>query len=107
MKARNEATRQVKMKLHPRRYPNMSSKMAAIVGCVLNEAYTEPAIAHLYTTSDGCLLAQLQGDIGANEFLGTASELRQNWDRLLAVAGLSEKETQVANEYYRQATQGG
>ena len=47
-------------KLNPARYPYMSGKMAAIVGCILGESFTEPEIAELVVTSDGYLLALVE-----------------------------------------------
>jgi len=50
----------------------MSGRMAAIVGYILGERWTDPPIAELTVTSDGYLLARLVGDVGANEFIGEA-----------------------------------
>lgn len=38
-------------KLHPDRYSAMSGKMAAIVGYILGESWTEPVIGALSVTS--------------------------------------------------------
>lgn len=89
-------------KLHPRRFPNMSPKMAAILGCILGEKYTEPAIEALCVTSDGCLLAQHEGDIGFNDFMGTSRDLERNWRNLLDAAELTEAEREAADALYRQ-----
>ena len=70
-------------KLHPHRFPNMSPKMAAIVGHILDIEVTEPAIDGLFVTSDGFVLAQHTGDCGANDFIGSYEQLRSNWVRLL------------------------
>ena len=70
-------------KLHPRRFPNMSGKMAAIVGHILGIEVTDPVIDALFVTSDGFVLAQHVGDCGANDFIGAYAELRSNWVRLL------------------------
>ncbi len=48
----------------------MSGKMAAIVGHILDEPFSEPAISELVVTSDGFVLAQAHGEIGANEMRG-------------------------------------
>jgi hypothetical protein len=40
-------------KLHPDRFSAMSGKMAAIVGYILGESWTEPEIVALSVTSDG------------------------------------------------------
>jgi hypothetical protein len=89
-------------KLHPRRFPGMSSRKAAIVGCILDRQYTQPSIAELVITSDGCVLARHVDDIGYNDFIGARSDLERNWKRLLDVAGLTKDERQLAKRKYRQ-----
>jgi hypothetical protein len=89
-------------KLHPRRFPGMSSKMAAIVGCILDRQFTQPGFAELVITSDGCVLARHDGDIGYNDFIGSRSDLERNWNRLLAVAILTADERRLARCKYRQ-----
>ena len=70
-------------KLNPHRFPHMSGKMAAIVGHVLGEDWTEPTIAELVITSDGYVLARNFGHIGFDAFIGLATDLQRNWDNLL------------------------
>jgi hypothetical protein len=70
-------------KLHPKRFPNMSGKMAAIVGHILDIEVTDPIIDALFVTSDGFVLAQHSGNFGANDFIGTFEQVRNNWVRLL------------------------
>jgi hypothetical protein len=89
-------------KLHPVRFPAMSSKMAAIVGCILERQYTQPSIAELVITSDGCVLARHDDDIGYNDLVVARSDLERNWKRLLDVAGLTKTERQLAQSKYRQ-----
>ena len=89
-------------KLHPVRFPGMSAKMAAIVGCILDCQYTQPSIAELVITSDNCVLARHEGDIGCNDFIGARTDLERNWKRLLDVAGLTGDERQLAKRKYRQ-----
>ena len=89
-------------KLHPVRFPAMSSKMAAIVGCILERQYTQPSIAELVITSDGCVLARHDDDIGYNDLVVARSDLERNWKRLLDVAGLTKDERQLAKRKYRQ-----
>ena len=79
-------------KLHPSRYTEMSGKMAAIVACILREKWTEPAMAELCITSDGGLLARMEGDIGFNDFLGSVYDLERNVSNLLEVAELTKEE---------------
>jgi hypothetical protein len=49
----------------------MSAQMAAIVGYILNERFSEPAISELVVTTDGFVLAQREGEVGANDLIGS------------------------------------
>jgi hypothetical protein len=89
-------------KLNPERFSGMSGKMAAIVGYILGERMTEPAIVEMVITSDGFVLARQEGDCGMNEFLGSAGCLHRNWHGLLNSAGLSPQERAKACELYSQ-----
>ena len=40
--------------------------MAAIVGYILDERFSEPAISELVVTSDGFVLTQAEDEVGAN-----------------------------------------
>jgi hypothetical protein len=60
--------------------------MAAIVGYVLDEAWTEPAIIALSVTSDGFVPTT------DSEFLGEAADLDRNLLNLLVAAGLTDDE---------------
>ncbi len=44
----------------------MSGKMPAIVGYILDERFSDPAISELVVNSDGSVLAQSEGGVGAN-----------------------------------------
>ena len=90
-----------KEKLHPERFQGMSPKMAAIVGYVCDEKFTNPAITELVITSDGFLLATHEGDIGCNDMLGGESDLKRNWHNLLDAAGLTPEERQEAESAYQ------
>ena len=87
-------------KLHPSRYPNMSGKMVALLACILDQDWTDPKINQMIVTSDGFLLAQLCGHCGFDDFVGTQSELRSNWNNLLKVAKLSQAESKLAEQLY-------
>ncbi len=89
-------------KLHPTRFIGMSGKMAAIVGRILGQHWTSPAIAELVVTSDGHLLARNEGDCGFNNYIGIATDLEANWKRLLVAAGLTDAERQEAEAAYEQ-----
>jgi hypothetical protein len=82
----------------------MSGKMAAIVAYVLDiPAVSDPAIDDMTVTSDGAVLAQNEGDVGFNAFIGHVSDLRRNWSRLLEVTtDLTAKERAAVNRLFRQ-----
>ncbi|MBK1632632.1 hypothetical protein CKO31_18170 [Thiohalocapsa halophila] len=86
---------QLRAKLHPSRFPSMSEQMSAIVGFVLGEAFTEPAIAELHLTPDGGVLAvpvTAAGERGQAAFIGAAVDLQANLSRLGMAAGLDADE---------------
>ena len=83
--------------LHPRRFPGMSGKMAAIVAYILNrEAMTKPAIADIVVTSDGFVMAQHEGDVGHNDFIGAESDFVRNWKRMLDLTAEAKVKTLTA-----------
>jgi hypothetical protein len=92
----------VKHKLHPQRFHQMSGKMAAIVGVILCEQYTTPALCAITVTSDGFVLGMRVGDCGFNEFIGGGE-----WTALLDAAGLSEDERAEAEVAYKLALAAG
>ena len=81
-------------KLRPDRFTAMSGKMAAIVGYILDERFSEPAISEPVVTADGFVLAQSQGEVGANKMLGTEVDLNRNLLDLIEAAGLTAAEIQ-------------
>lgn len=66
--------------------------MAAIVGYILEERFSDPAISELVVTSDGFVLAQTEGEVGANDMIGEEGDLNRNLLSLIEAAGLSEEE---------------
>ena len=90
-----------KEKLHPGRFEGMSSKMAAIVGYISDETYTNPAINELVVTSDGFVLLEHVGDVGTNDMIGGESDLLRNWNDLLDAAGLTPEERTEAEAAYQ------
>lgn len=88
-------------KLHPKRFPGMSGKMAAIVGYLLGKNFTDPAITEMAITSDGMVLAQQAGDVGMNDMIGSVDDLKHNWEQLLGLAGLDDKERQEAEGLFK------
>lgn len=79
-------------KLRPERFSEMSGRMAAIVGFILDEPFSDPAIAEMIVTADGFVLAQRQGDTGTNEMIGSEVDLNRNLLDLVAAAGLTDEE---------------
>jgi hypothetical protein len=83
-------------KLNPQRFPGMSPFMAAIVGYVLDESFTTPQIAELTVSENENLVYIRQS--GAVGFDGVQSlvDLRNNWNQLMEVAGLTPAERKEA-----------
>jgi hypothetical protein len=91
----------------PARFPNMSEQMAAIVGFVLEEVFTEPAIAELSVTADGGVLAvpvTADGARGKATFIGAAADLQANLARLGMAAGLDAAQWAAFAERVRERT---
>lgn len=92
----------LKTKLYPGRFPGMSNKMAAFVAYILGEKYTTPWIEHILASEkENSVLVHASGDIGYNQF-DALSDLRDNWNRLLSVAGLTEDEMRVAKTLFKE-----
>ncbi len=92
-------------KLHPSRFPNMSDQMRAILGYLLGEAFTEPAIAELHLTAEGGVLAipvTAAGARGQATFIGAAADLQANLSRLGMAAGLDATEWTVFAQLVRE-----
>lgn len=78
----------IKRALNPSRFPGMSPRMMAILGYIIEERYTTPAIKEMIVTSDGILMARVDGDIGFNDMLGKVEDFKRNWDKLIHFKGL-------------------
>ena len=87
-------------KLNPAGFTEMSPKMAAIVGYIINQNFTKPALTDMCITADGFVLAQVEGDIGLNQWIGSVEDLERNWNNLLDVAQLSNGERTKAKALY-------
>jgi hypothetical protein len=79
-------------KLHHKHFSAMSGTMAAIVGYVLQERYTDRIITEIVVARDHHVFAQAEGDAGADRYIGLIGELMENWERLLEVADLTIEE---------------
>lgn len=89
-------------KLRPDRFSAMSGKMAAIVGYILNEPFSDPAISELVVTSDGFVLAQSEGEVGANDLIGEEADLNRNLLTLIQAAGLTDDEVREFGRLQRE-----
>jgi hypothetical protein len=79
-------------KLHPKRFPSMSGRMAAVVAFLIDQQVIRPAIVEIVVTSDGFVLAGVDDDVGTNHYIASYSDLLRNWRALIAVAGLTKHE---------------
>ena len=78
----------LKTKLNPSRFPGMSPFMEAIVGYVLGESFTTPEIAEIMVSeAEGLVYIRQAGSVGF-EGLQILEDLRDNWNRLMDLAGL-------------------
>jgi len=89
-----------KQKLNPGRFSGMSPKMGAIIACILDIEMTTPAIESMIVTSDGFVLAQLVGDIGYIEFIGSEDDLLRNFNNLVTAAKLTPIQKRAAHIAY-------
>lgn len=85
-------------KLHPKRYSNMSAKMAWILSCILGTDWAkgprgEAPTRHFSITSDGHVVS---GDM----YIGDKTDFISNITRLLEVADLDEDERAAFLELY-------
>ena len=79
-------------KLHPARFSEMSPLMAAIVGYVLGESFTEPTIAELTVSElENLVYIRQKGALGF-EGIQSLDDLRSNWNRLMDAAELTDDE---------------
>lgn len=69
-----------------------SGMFAALLGCLLNEDWTEPRIVQLAITVDRCVLARADGDVGFDKFIGAEADLIRNIHGIAKAAGLDGDE---------------
>ena len=68
-----------------------SGMFTAILGCLLEEDWAEPRIVQLIVT-DKCVMAQNEGDVGFNRFIGAEADLIRNVHGIAKAAGLDGDE---------------
>lgn len=89
-------------KLHPRRFTEMSPFMAAIVGYVLGESWTDPAITDVAVSeAEDLVYVRKVGAVGFDG-LQSLTDLRNNWNRLLDAADLTLDERGEAVRLFNQ-----
>ena len=81
-------------RLHPSNFSDISPKMAAIVGYILDQEWSSPVIEDITITMDGHAIAGVHGYIGA------ATELERNVADLLDAASLTEEERREWSRRY-------
>lgn len=70
----------------------MSAFMAAVVGYVVEESFTDPEIAEITVSErENLVYIRQQGAVGFNG-IESLEDLRHNWNRLLDVAGLTAEQ---------------
>src|SRR3954469_2911742 len=82
----------LKRKLNPTRFPGMSPMMAAVVGYVLGESFTDPEIGEITVSeNENIVYIRRTGAVGFDG-LQSLEDLRNNWNRLMDAAGLTPDE---------------
>lgn len=89
-------------KLHPNRFSEMSPFMAAIVAFVLGESWTDPGIAEIAVSETENLVYIRKADGVGFDGIESLSDLRNNWNRLLDAAGLTDEERHEAVRLFRE-----
>lgn len=80
----------------------MSPFMAAVVGYVLGESYTEAEIAEIAVSeAENLVYIRQSGSVGFDG-LQSLHDLRENWNRLIDVAGLTPDERREAVRLFNQ-----
>lgn len=70
------------VKLRPSRFPGMSPFMAAVVGYVLGESFTDPEIAEIKVSEAENLVYIRQAGAVGFDGIQSLDDLRNNWNRL-------------------------
>lgn len=83
---------ELESKLNPKRYPNMSPKMAAILGYLIEKEYTTPLIVRVQITTDKSVYVRTENEPHKDLLLGDVYSLKDNFRRLFKTAGVSEDE---------------
>ena len=83
---------ELSQKLRPSRFPGDVAVQAAVVGYFLGENFSDPEIAEIKVSETENIVYVRQ--FGSAHFVGLQSlvDLRNNWNRLIEVAGLTPEE---------------
>jgi hypothetical protein len=80
----------------------MSPLMAAIVGYVMGESFTDPEIAEIAVSEgEGIVYVRKAGGVGFDG-IQSLEDLRNNWNRLMDAAGLTPEERAEAVRLFGQ-----
>ena len=83
-------------KMNRARFAGMSPFMAAIVGFILDETFTDPKIAEIAVSeSENLVYVRKEGAAGFDG-IQSLEDLRNNWNRLIDAAGLTPDERREA-----------
>jgi len=88
-------------KLRPSRFPGMSPFMAAVVGYVLDQSFTQPEIAEIAVSENENLVYIRQARAAGFDGIQSLDDLRTNWNRLMDAAGLTPEERTRAVELFQ------
>jgi hypothetical protein len=83
-------------KLRPDRFSEMSPFMAAIVAYVLDESWTDPSITEIMVSETEDLVYVREAGAVGFDGIHSLTDLRNNWNRLLDAAGLTDDERHEA-----------
>lgn len=76
--------------LHPDRFTEMSPFLAAITAYVLDESWTDPQIAEITVSETEDVVYVRKARAIGFDGIHSLTDLRNNWNRLLDAAGLTE-----------------
>ena len=80
-------------KLKPARFPNVSGKMMACLGALLNQKWTNPRMSSIIASVDGFLMARPDGSIGFDDFIGEFADFERNvWGMVDSAGDLNDEE---------------
>lgn len=79
----DELRRSLADKLSPQRIPNMTGKLAAVVGYILDERFTDRPLTEIVVSPNGYVRAVVEGEFEATDLIGEQADLNRNLIGLL------------------------